>query len=170
MPPSWESGSASDAVARGVVSSATVRSLVLGRFGQKIEKNRFLKDTAKKTNKNKKRYKGGDALGRRYLLSGRICLAWAGLFNLTGPVFLSYGKRNRTAVRALGFALAASLAPLVPALGLSPRPWLSRCVCVCPPSSDYTGIALVSAAKVMRCNLYSLVMYVDVDHFDPISR
>jgi len=31
----------------------------------------------------------GDALGRRCLLSGRFYSAWAGLFDLTGSVFLS---------------------------------------------------------------------------------
>ena len=47
-----------------------------------------MKDTAKKRIKILKNYKGGDVLGRRCLLSGRFCSAWAGFFNFTGPVFL----------------------------------------------------------------------------------
>jgi len=50
-----------------------------------------LKDTAKNPIKVfKKHYKGGYALdwAAECLFSGRFCSAWAGFFDLTGPVFL----------------------------------------------------------------------------------
>jgi len=56
------------------VSGTTVRALVLGHFGQKIERKIDLKDTTKKRIKIKK-CKGGDALGRRCLLLGRFSFA-----------------------------------------------------------------------------------------------
>jgi len=76
-------------VTDSVVSGTTVRAVVLGRFGQKKMKKIDLKGTAEQTNTNNKIYKGGDALDRRCLLSGRFCSAWVGFFDLTGPVFLS---------------------------------------------------------------------------------
>ena len=42
----------------GVVSGTTVRALVPGRFGQKIENNRFER-YSQRTNKNISNYKGG---------------------------------------------------------------------------------------------------------------
>ena len=63
---------------------------------------------------------GSDALGRRCLLSDRFCSARAGFFDLTEPVFLRVNETDP--LQALGFARAASLAPLVRALGSSPRP------------------------------------------------
>ena len=71
---------------RGVARGTTVRALVLGRFGQK--KLKKIERYGQKTNKNRKKYKGGDGLGRRFLPAGRFCSAWAGFFDLTGPVFL----------------------------------------------------------------------------------
>jgi len=57
-----------------------------------------LKDTRPNTNKNIfKKCKGGDALGRRCLLSGSFCSAWAGFFDRNGPVFpfSQLGKTSR---------------------------------------------------------------------------
>jgi len=49
----------------------------------------------------------------------RFCSAWAGFFDLTGPVFLRLSETHPRPGTLLG-PPAASLAPLVPALG----PWL----------------------------------------------
>jgi len=58
------------------MSGTTVPALVLGRLGQKNEKNGFERYGQK--NKNKKKYKGSDALDRRCLLSGRFLRShWA---------------------------------------------------------------------------------------------
>ena len=110
---------------------------------KKIEK--WIWKIRPKTNKNKKIYRA-DALCRRCLLSGRFCSAWAGFFDLTGPVFLSQGKRNRPPAQAPGFARAASLALLVRVLGPSPL----HC---CRFPSRGKGVGSPASRHISRCIL-----------------
>jgi len=54
---------------------------------KKIKNNKFERYD-QRTNKNiSNLYRGVGVLGRRCLFSGRFCSAWAGFFDLAGPVF-----------------------------------------------------------------------------------
>jgi len=144
---------------RGVVSGTTDVATDVAASAKKMKK-KDLKDTAKKRIKTKKKYKGGDALGRQCLLSGCFCSPWAGFCDLTGPVFLRPGtwlhSGRLTCCARIGFRAVTT--PLA-------NSW---CGCQCPENicgAEYLVLHGVISIKSRKFNmLFGVCWQVDSKH------